>query len=57
MKENVMRLEIAMSKKVKCIDCHNSSHWVLPYRVSEQNYEYQNHVFKLQKQVLYVVKL
>lgn len=46
-----------MSKKVKCIDCHNSSHWVLPYRVSEQNYEYQNHVFKLQKQVLYVVKL
>lgn len=38
-----------MSKKVKCIDCHNSSHWVLPYRVSEQNYEYAKSCFQASK--------
>lgn len=38
-----------MSKKVKCIDCHNSSHWALPYGVSEQNYEYAKLCFQTSK--------
>ena len=38
-----------MSKKVKCIDCNNSSHWALPYGVSEQNYEYAKLCFQTSK--------
>lgn len=38
-----------MSKKVKCIDCHNSSHWALPYGVSEQDYEYAKLCFQTSK--------
>lgn len=29
-----------MSKRVKCIECHFSSHWSLPCGVSEKNYKY-----------------
>lgn len=38
-----------MSKKVKCISCHNSSHWAVPNEVNEDNYEYAKYCIKIAK--------
>lgn len=38
-----------MSKKVKCIECHNSIHWAFPDRVSRKNYEYAKHCLQTGK--------
>ncbi len=38
-----------MSKKVKCIECHNSMHWSIPREVSEDNYEYAKLCLRIAK--------
>lgn len=38
-----------MSKKVKCIECHNSMHWEIPDKVPDKNYEYAKHCLQTAK--------
>lgn len=38
-----------MSKKVKCVECHNSIHWAVPNEINEDNYEYAKYCIKIAK--------
>lgn len=38
-----------MSKKLKCVECHNSIHWAVPNEVNEYNYEYAKYCIEIAK--------
>ena len=42
-----------MAKKVKCIECANSSFFALPHRVTSNNYDYAKYCLVVAKRSIY----